>query len=171
MKEAVSKRNRLLLEKKRNSLEQQCDHGRRKLRAKIAGVLLEVRKRQVLHEQQERQRKFREERFARGVGPPPELGDSTQEALGLSLFEESSDDVPMPAESKVALLRRTALLDSLSLHELDMMRKAPEWFFSGPAITLAAPPEPKSPSHSLSAAGSLSNSSSAPQISEQKNSS
>mmetsp|Transcript_102681 Transcript_102681/g.162300 ORF Transcript_102681/g.162300 Transcript_102681/m.162300 type:complete len:725 (-) Transcript_102681:21-2195(-) len=144
--EATSKRARHLLDRRESALEHTSEHGRRKLRSKIAEVLLEVRKRQELHAQQERARKFREKRFSRGLGPQASLGDVRNDALGIGSIGDSSALSPR----RSALLRRTSLLDSLSLDDFEMLRKNPEWFFSGPAIASAAHPSSPSPSSGAS---------------------
>merc|ERR1719149_355713 len=57
---------------------------KRRLKQKIASVMIEVKKRQGLHQIQEKQKKFREKRFAAGRGAYPAQGDSDQYALGLA---------------------------------------------------------------------------------------
>mmetsp|Transcript_12579 Transcript_12579/g.20760 ORF Transcript_12579/g.20760 Transcript_12579/m.20760 type:complete len:673 (-) Transcript_12579:21-2039(-) len=133
---AVSKRNDLLISRKKCAAEQQETNGRRMLRAKIANILLEVRRRQFLREQQEKKRKFREDRFERGQGPQALLGDTTDTAFGLFCLARD-DDETLSSESKATIYRRSALLDALTLPELVMVRNAPEWFFSGSALAAA----------------------------------
>lgn len=145
------KRARLHRVRAAECAEKSGNHAKRRLRAKIANVLLEVRRRQDLHQAQERSRKFREQKCLQGRGPQTvDLGDATQGALGLvrptTVEIKDVEDAPPPTSP-----RRTALLDSLALNELDLLRRSPEFFFSGPAITAAVSPLHPVPARSQSA--------------------
>jgi hypothetical protein len=142
---AATKKNEHMVNRKESAAEQQRTNGRRRLRAKIVNVIMEVRRRQFLREQQEKAKQFRDERFSRGVGVQPSLGDTTDEAFGLCSLRE--DDEALPSQIKAAIYMRSALLDALSLEELVMVRSAPDWFFSGSALAAAVPPQPVSSQH------------------------
>jgi hypothetical protein len=126
-------RSKLVVQKARNTSDKLENHERRRLRAKIATVLIEVRKRQGLHQLQEKQKKFRERRHAAGRGPAASLGDTTEFALGLTCLSESATKQDMTSP------RRTALLDSLTLEEFATLRQEPSFFFTGNAIAAALP--------------------------------
>lgn len=146
---AASKKNDQLKSRKDSAAEQQRTNGRRRLRAKLANVLAEVRRRQFLREQQEKAKKFREDRFARGIGPQATLGDATEEAFGLC--DLGDEDDALSSSTKAAIYRRSALLDALSYEELAMIRSEPEWFFSGSAFAAALPSQPVSAQPSIAA--------------------
>lgn len=130
------KKAELLRQKSSNTSERLADHARRRLKAKIATVLIEVRKRQDLHQLQEKAKKFRENRFARGAGiNPKNFGDTTEHAFGVTCLSHSSNEEAMTSP------RRTALLDSLTLEELALIRERPVAFFTGNAIAPAMRPE------------------------------
>lgn len=130
------KKAELLRQKSRGTSERLADHARRRLKAKIATVLIEVRKRQDLHQLQEKAKKFREMRFARGSGiNPKNFGDTTQHAFGLTCLSHSDNEQAMTSP------RRTALMESLTLEELAFIRERPVAFFTGNAIAPAMRPE------------------------------
>jgi len=107
---------------------------KRRLKQKIASVMIEVKKRQGLHQIQEKQKKFREKRFAAGRGAYPAQGDSDQYALGLACLSNTA------TAQTITSPRRTALLDSLSLEEFFLLREDPNFFFTGNAISAAVRP-------------------------------
>lgn len=133
--ECFERRSQLRLQKSASAAEKKADHERRRVRTKVASVLLEVRKRQELHEQQEKSKKFREQRYARGRGAPPGLGDSTGFALGLSNHSENAPEQAMTSP------RRTELLKSLTLEDLNLLRDQTAFFFTGNAIAAAMTPD------------------------------
>mmetsp|Transcript_39282 Transcript_39282/g.69069 ORF Transcript_39282/g.69069 Transcript_39282/m.69069 type:complete len:692 (+) Transcript_39282:124-2199(+) len=145
---ALSKRAKMQRFRAAECAEKTVNHGKRRLRVKVANVLMEVRRRQDLHQNQERARHFREQRCAFGRGCGPDLGDATQGALGLSrpVTVDLKEDSCPPTSP-----RRTAILDSLTLSELDILRRTPEFFFSGPAVTAAVAPAHPVPPRSQSA--------------------
>jgi len=125
-----------LVQKAKDTQDRLRDHDRRRLRAKIATVMIEVRRRQDLHRAQEKQKKFRERRHATGRGPAPELGDTNGFALGLTCL---SDTARIGEEQAQTSPRRTALLDSLKLEEFHLLRDDPTFFFTGNSIAAAVP--------------------------------
>lgn len=131
--QASAKRTELMQQRANAAKTQQAGHERRRIRGKIATIMLQVRKRQDLHQQQEKAKVFREQRFAMGFGPKASLGDADEFALGLTCLS---------ASSALTSPRRTALLESLTLHELGVVREQPEFFFTGNAIAEAVPAEP-----------------------------
>jgi len=112
-----------------------AEGAKKRLRAKIATVMIEVKKRQELHQLQAKSKKFREKRYASGRGPTASLGDTTEFALGLTCLAESGTDQAMTSP------RRTAILESLTLEELTVLRLAPTFFFTGNHIANAVPEE------------------------------
>eukprot|EP00928_Gymnodinium_smaydae_P086317 TRINITY_DN7034_c1_g2_i1.p1 TRINITY_DN7034_c1_g2~~TRINITY_DN7034_c1_g2_i1.p1 ORF type:complete len:451 (+),score=81.34 TRINITY_DN7034_c1_g2_i1:90-1442(+) len=102
------------------------DHAKRKLRMKITDLLTEVSRRQKLHDDQRRARRFRERKARRGLGPKADLGDHSVEALGLSNLMLTATDDPQDAASP----RRVCILDNLTLDELDMLRMNSRFFFA-----------------------------------------
>lgn len=121
--------------KAKTSADRLADHARRRLRTKVADVLIEVKRRQELYLSQEKARKFREQKQALGRGPKASLGDTSEFSFGITCLSESSNIKEMTSP------RRTALLDSLSLEELDLMRERPEFFFTGNPIAGAVKDE------------------------------
>jgi len=61
------------------------------------------------------------------MGPSPELGDHSEEALGLARLIDPMDD---PTEGIVSP-RRRFVLDNISLSELDHLRRDPRFYFAG----------------------------------------
>jgi len=101
------------------------------LRAKIVGIILEIRRRRTLEHQQAKLRKFREQREREGRGPSAATGDADDHALGLvGLGGKVAKDHTLRGASP----RRTRLLDNLDDTELDMFRKDPRFFLESPAL-------------------------------------
>jgi len=154
--ECLEKREKQRKHKASVSAENKLLHDKKRLRNKVATVLIEVRKRQDLHQLQEKAKKFREQRYLAGRGPAASLGDSDEYALGLSCFAEPG------GEQAAASPRRSALMESLSLEELGMLREHPAFFFTGNAIAGAMSREQAmQASRSLGALPSVSSTSSA----------
>merc|ERR1712070_747181 len=114
-----------------SAAENKILHEKKRIRIKVANVLIEVRKRQDLHQVQEKHKKFREQKHALGRGPAPTGGDTTNFALGLSCLAEGDGEQAMTSP------RRTALLHSLTLEELAQLREQPSFFFTGNQIAAA----------------------------------
>lgn len=114
------------------------DHDKRRLRMKILGILQEVQRRLQLHAQQEASKKFRERKEAIGRGAKAELGDTTKMALGLPGLDHEGGNESAQAQG-AASPRRTALLASLSLTELELLGKDPGFHFRGPIVALLEP--------------------------------
>lgn len=89
---------------------------KRKLRAKIADIVIELRRREALRAQQDKNRKYLESL----KGPDAEnWGNHTSHAFGIN-----------PEVSP----RRTHILDSLTLEELRLLKADLWFFFQGPAF-------------------------------------
>lgn len=112
-----------------------ANHERTRLRLKISSVLQAVVTRVELHERQEKARKFREGKRVAGLGPDPSLGDADMYALGLTGVNK---DDHLPGEEIVVTPRRVAILDGISLVELDMLRADAWFFFKGPVVDEAS---------------------------------
>lgn len=134
---AFSERAKHLRSRASDASNKLQDHAKRRLRKKVLDVLAEVSRRQLLERQQEKSKRFWEERQKAGLAPRGSLGDASELALGLR---------PAAAETLRAALttspRRTCLLDSLSLEEMDLIRKNVRFFFED------GPQSPRSPAGS-----------------------
>jgi len=119
------------------------DHERRRLRLKIAGIVRDVDQRVRLHQHQEKARKFREARHKDGRGPLPQLGDANAFALGLPPTNSSVGEGSFISHTRRGPLgaspRRTAIMDALTLKELEMLRHGTNFFFTRDSGTSEAP--------------------------------
>jgi hypothetical protein len=93
-------------------------NAKRKLRQKVLDLFSDLERRKKLQEHQDRSKKFREERFLRGEGPWPEVGDHSPLVLGISSAGRATGLSP----------RRACLLESLSNDEMDMLRKQARYY-------------------------------------------
>lgn len=127
-----TKRRTLLMQARAaGAKEKMAEQGKRKLRVKVRDVLREVQKRQALKEQQDRHRKFREECERAGRGASAALGDADVYALGLVGIKGK---ITADGFFQGASPRRSCLLRTLSLEDLDMLRRDPGFFFSSPTL-------------------------------------
>jgi len=125
---AFEERAKMMRIKAADTAHQMVDHSRRRLKRKILMILKEVRRRQDLSESQARSRSFRDQRYKQGRAPLPDLGDASQFSLGLSLVADDSSDTFAQGS---ATPRRINLMESLSLDEIQMLRKGPRYFLEG----------------------------------------
>jgi len=139
-------RARQLRSKADNARLRLVDHERRRLRLKIAGILRDVGQRIRLHKHQEKARKFREARHRDGRGPLPQLGDANVFVLSLPPEVSAASKSSHTSHTSTGLLgaspRRTAIMDALTLEELEMLRHATNFFFTTDLSTpVASPPD------------------------------
>lgn len=128
---ALKDRAHQQLKRAAEARDRTANNFKRKLRAKITGILLEVKKRQVLEQQQAKARGFREKKERAGLGPSPSVGDADDHALGLIGW---GGQVMRTYTLHGASPRRTRLLESLDFEELDMFRSEPRFYLQVPAL-------------------------------------